>query len=80
MPRTGRTFAGGFAKWTDVVKTYRQISIDNGDDHAIVLSSGDGEAAFAKVAETLDALVADEHSDMADSAAANTQLYDTRAI
>jgi methyl-accepting chemotaxis protein len=69
-------FADGFTRWTGIVGTYRQISLDNGDDHAMVLATGDGETAFAAVSSALDAVVADENSDMAAAAEANAQLYD----
>jgi methyl-accepting chemotaxis protein len=69
-------FADGFGKWTAIVANYRQISLDNGDDHAMTLAAGDGEAAFAAVTSALDAVVADENSDMAAAAESNARLYE----
>src|SRR3569833_688072 len=72
-----QNFADGFAKWTSIVAYYRQISIDNGDDHAVKLAQGDGEVAFAAVASALDAVVADENSDIVNTVTANGELYNT---
>src|SRR3569623_635002 len=72
-----QNFADGFAKWTSIVGNYRELSIANGDDHAMTLASGDGEAAFATVASSIDAIVADENSDMVNTVTANADLYNS---
>ncbi|MDB5541781.1 MAG: hypothetical protein JWQ89_3508 [Devosia sp.] len=69
-------FAGGFAKWSGIVDSYRKISLENGDDRAIVLATGEGAAARQAVSVALAALVADENADMANASAANARLYD----
>ncbi|MBN9314792.1 MAG: methyl-accepting chemotaxis protein [Devosia sp.] len=68
-------FALGFGKWTDLVNQYRQISIENGDDHASVLLGGEGAQALDAAIAALGALVDDETADMANSVAANDGLF-----
>jgi methyl-accepting chemotaxis protein len=70
-------FAAGFDKWTAIVKSYRDISIENGDAQAVALSSGEGEKAFAVLNDALDALIADEQDDMVNVATDSARMYDT---
>src|SRR5262249_20761461 len=72
-----QNFADGFAKWTSIVANYRQISIGTGNDRARVVAQGDGEVAFNTVSSALDAVVADENSDMVNPVTANGELYNT---
>jgi len=69
-------FAAGFEKWTAIVRQYRQISLENGDDQAIILATGEGATARAAATAALDRLVEDENADMANAAAANAALYE----
>ena len=69
-------FASAFGTWTDIVKQYRQFSLDNGDHYATVLATGEGATARAAATAALDQLIADENDDLAKATASNATLYE----
>jgi methyl-accepting chemotaxis protein len=67
---------GRITAWLEIFATYRQIAMENGEDHAIQLVSGDGEKAREAAASTIDAIVKAENEELSSKSAENGSLYE----
>jgi methyl-accepting chemotaxis protein len=62
--------------WLEIFASYRQIAMENGEDHATVLVNGDGAKAREAAASTIDEIVKVENEELVQASVDNGQLYD----
>ena len=72
-----QTFASRFATWSDMVRSYRDIGIENGNHKAVELANGEGAVARTAAMAALDSIIELNHEQLDAAAAANGQLYET---
>ncbi len=66
--------------WLEIFSNYRQIALENGEDHAIALVDGDGAKARENAASTIDDIVKAENDELAATSEANGNLYDSSRL
>jgi methyl-accepting chemotaxis protein len=62
--------------WLEVFGNYRQIAMENGEDHAIALVTGDGQKAREAAASTIDEIVKVENDELNQASSDNGKLYE----
>ena len=62
--------------WLEIFGSYRQIAMENGEDHAIALVTGDGQKAREAAASTIDEIVKVENDELTQASTDNGQLYE----
>jgi methyl-accepting chemotaxis protein len=72
-----QSFVSSFAAWSDLVKSYRAISIENGNDRAIALATTEGAAARTVAMDALDTVVQLNHDQLQQASEDNGTLYET---
>jgi methyl-accepting chemotaxis protein len=66
--------------WLEIYANYRQIALENGEDHAIVLVDGDGAKAREAAASTIDDIVKAENDELAATSESNGNLYESSRL
>src|SRR5262249_28710592 len=70
------TLDSRISAWLQIFSSYRQIAMENGEDKAITLVTGDGEKAREAAASTIDEIVKVENDELTQTSTDNGQLYD----
>jgi methyl-accepting chemotaxis protein len=73
---TMQALDGQITAWLEIFSSYRQIAMENGEDHAITLVTGDGQKAREAAASTIDEIVKVENDELNQASAENGQLYE----
>ena len=66
--------------WLEIYANYRQIALENGEDHAIALVDGDGAKARETAASTIDDIVKAENDELAATSESNGNLYESSRL
>jgi methyl-accepting chemotaxis protein len=66
--------------WLEIFSSYRQIAMENGEDKAIRLVTGDGAKAREAAASTIDEIVKIENDELKSASAENGKLYDASRL
>jgi methyl-accepting chemotaxis protein len=70
------TLDSRISAWLEIFGNYRQIAMENGEDHAIALVTGEGQKAREAAASTIDEIVKVENDELVQASADNGKLYD----
>ena len=66
----------GISAWLEIFGSYRQIAMENGEDHAVQLVNGDGAKAREAAASTINEIVKVENDELVQASVDNGKLYD----